>query len=789
MFKNYLKIALRNLRRNPGYSFINILGLSIGLSCFIIITAYIHYETSFDTFHEKTDRTYRVAVQQPSNFYLGTNHFAVTPVPLENAITNDFPEVETATTIGKRSLYLTVDSHPFKERGIIATSSFFDVFTFSFSEGDPQTALTTQNSIVLTKALAHKMFGENPSVGKTITRNDGVEFTVTGIIENVPENSHFTFDFITPASSDDHYSQNMKEWGNSGWFTYIVLKEGTDADQLQAKLPEFIAKYSPTDHQYYLQSLTDIHLQSNLNFELSANNNITYIYIFAGIAIIVLLLAAANYMNLAVAQSIKRAKEVGLRKVIGANRGQLITQFLSESLLSALLALIFALILSDLAFPLFEGLVERPLSLSFLKYPTYFAIIVGSSLISGLISGSYPAFFITRLQPNNALKGLHKKGTRNFNLRNLLIVGQFATSIILVVGSIVIYQQMRYVQTTEMGYNREHILTLNIQDRQVNQHFDIIKQELLKNPDIDKVSASLQLPNSLDSQTLIRGWEGSEDSEQGQPIYITGVDYNFIDIYDMEILAGRNFSRDISSDTTSGAYLINETAVKALGWDIDSAVGKSMSAWAGKGTVIGVLKDFHMHSLHMQIEPLTIYLAPNKYNYISLKLKGNNLSETVDYATKTLTNFSGFPVSYSFLDDAFDAQYKSEIKLNSIITYFTLLALFIACLGLFGLAAYSAEQRTKEIGIRKVLGASVSNIVALLSKDFIKLVIFGFIIAIPIAWYAMNQWLSDFAYKIELGYGIFIFAGGSAVFIALITVSYQSIKAAYANPVNSLKSD
>ncbi len=789
MLKNYLKIAFRNLRRDPGYSFINILGLSIGLSCFIIIMAYIQYETNYDTFHEKADRTYRVVVQQPDNFYLGTNHFAVTPVPLENAITNDFPQVETATTIGKRSLYLSVDDHPFNESGIIASPSFFDVFTFPFSEGYPKTALTSQNSIVLTKTLANKMFGENPSVGKTITRKDGVEFTVTGVIQNVPENSHFTFDFITPASSDEHYSQNIKEWGNSGWFTYIVLKEGTDADQLQAKLPEFIAKYSSTDYQYYLQALTDIHLRSNVNFELSANNNITYIYIFAGIAIIVLLLAAANYMNLAVAQSIKRAKEVGLRKVIGANRGQLITQFLSESLLSALLALVFALIISDLAFPLFEDLVERPLSLSFLKYPTYFAIIVGSALISGLISGSYPAFFITRLQPNSALKGLHKRENRNFSLRNLLIVSQFATSIILVVGSIVIYQQMRYVQTTEMGYTRERILTLNIQDRQINQSFDIIKQELLKNPDIDKVSASLQLPNSLDSQTTIRGWEGSSDSEQEQSIYITGVDYNFVDIYDMEILAGRNFSKDISSDTTSGAYLINETAVKALGWDVDSAVGKSLSAWAGKGTVVGIVKDFHMHSLHMQIEPLTIYLAPNRYNYISLKLKGTNLSETVDYATKTLTNFSGFPVTYSFLDNIFDEQYKSEIKLNSIITYFTLLALFIACLGLFGLAAYSAEQRTKEIGIRKVLGASVSNIIALLSKDFIKLVIFGFIIAIPIAWYAMNKWLSDFAYKIELGYGIFIFAGGCAVVIALVTVSYQSAKAAYANPVNSLKRD
>ena len=789
MLLNYLKIAFRNLIKNPGYSSINIIGLGIGLSCFIIIMTYIRYEVNFDQFHEKADRTYRVAVQHPDNFYLGTNHFATTPAPLENAIVNDFPEVETATTIAKHGLYLSVEDHAFNENGIIATPSFFNVFTFPLLEGDPHTALTSPNSIVLTKVLANKMFGDEFPIGRTITRKDGIEFTVTGIIEKVPENSHFSFDFITPASSDERYAQNVEEWRNSGWFTYIVLKEGTNATHLQAKFPEFIAKYSSTNHRFYLQPLTDIHLRSNINFELSANNNITYIYLFAGIAVLVLLLAAINYMNLAVAQSIKRAKEVGLRKVIGAHRGQLITQFLSESMLSAFLALLVALILSDLALPIFDELVERPLSLAFLNDPIYLAVILGSTLISGLISGSYPAFFIARLQPNKALKGIQKKGNDHFNLRNVLIVGQFAASIILVVGSIVIYQQMQYVQTTEMGYDREHILTLNIQDSQIENQFETIRQQLLQNPRISEISSSDQLPHNIQAQTILQGWEGNQDPEQEQPIYITGADYNFTDLYGIDIIKGRNFSRGISSDTTQGAYLLNETAVKALGWDIDSSIGKSISAWGGEGTVIGVIKDFHMHSLHMQIQPLTMYLEPDRFRFISLKLQPGNLSETVDDITKTLTKFSSYPVSYSFLDDVFDDQYKSEIKLNEIITYFTLLALFIASIGLFGLAAYSAEQRTKEIGIRKVLGASVATIVALLSKDFIKLVVIGFLIAIPIAWYAMNQWLADFAYRIEIGPGIFIMAGGAALVIALLTVSWQSIKAAVSNPVESLRSE
>jgi putative ABC transport system permease protein len=789
MLKNYLKIAFRNFRKNPGYSFINVLGLAIGLSCFIIITAYIRYEISFDQFNEKADQTYRVVHQQPDNSFLGTNRFAVIPAPLEKAILADFPEVVQATTIGKRSLSISVNGRAFHEKGIIASPSFFDVFTLPLRDGNSETALASPNSIVLTKGLAKKMFGDEDPMGETITSNDDTEFRVSGLIEEVPENSHFSFDYITPASSDEFYVRNKEEWRNSGWYTYIVLKEGADATQLQAKLPGFISTYSPNNYRYYLQALTDIHLHSQINSEFSANNNIKYIYLFAGIALLVLLLAMINYMNLAVVQSITRTKEVGLRKVIGAKRGQLIAQFLSESILVAFLALFLALFLSELALPLFDGLVEHPLDLSYLQQPQFIAMILGCTFIAALISGIYPAFFASRLQPRKALKGGQEKGKTRSNLRNVLIVGQFAASIILVICSTVIYQQLSYIQTTEMGYDREHILTLSIQDDEIERQINAIRQELLKNPLIIAAATSDQLPNSIDAQTVIQDWEGSGDPEQELPIYITGVDNQFTELYDMELLKGRNFSSKISSDTTQGAYLLNETAVKALGWNIDTAVGRSLSAWAGDGTVVGVVKDFNMHSVHMQIQPLTMYLESSRFRFLSLKLQPTDLPETVDFVTETMSDFSKYPVSYSFLDDVFDQQYKTENRLGEIVGYFTLLALFIAMLGLLGLVAYTAEQRTKEIGIRKVLGATVTNIVGLLSKDFLKLVALGFIIAVPIAWYSMNRWLADFAYRIDIGPGIFLLAGGLALLIALTTVSWQSIRAALVNPVDSLRSE
>jgi putative ABC transport system permease protein len=789
MLFNYFKIAIRNIRKNPGYSFLNIAGLAIGLCCFIMITAYIHYEINFDRFNEKADRTYRVVHQQPDNFYMGTNHFAVSPVPLAQAMINDFPEIEQSMNLGKRFLFMSVDGQSFHESGIIASPYFFDVFTMPLSEGNPQTALSSPSSIVLTKDLALKVFGDENPMGKTITTNDGIDLTVTGLIDDVPAKSHFDFDFIMPAMSDEFYASNVDEWRNSGWYTYIVLKEGADVGQVQAKLPEFISKYSPNNHSYYLQALTDIHLRSNINFELSANNNIKYIYLFAGIAFLVLLLAAINYMNLAVAQSIKRTKEVGLRKVVGAQPRQLVLQFMSESMLLTFIALCLALFLSDLALPLFDGLVERPLDLSFLQEPFFLALILGCTLGAGLISGSYPALIATRFLPRNALAGAQDKGFTRYNLRNLLIIGQFTASIMLAIGSIVIYQQLGYIQTTEMGYDRDHILTLRIQDPKIQEQFDAIRQQLLQRSSIIQVAASDQLPNNIDAQTVISGWEGSEDIEREQPIYITGVDHNFTDLYDLEIVQGRNFTSDNVTERAQGAYLLNETAVKALGWELESAVGKKISAWGGEGIVVGVVQDFHMHSIHMPIQPLTMYLQSSSFRHISLKLQPSNLPETLKYITETFSEFSDYPISFTFLDDMFNQQYKTEIKLGEIVGYFTLLALFIAVLGLLGLTAYSAEQRTKEIGIRKVLGASVAHIVGLISKDFIQLVAIGFVLAIPIAWFAMNRWLQDFAYRIEIGPGVFLLAGGAAVLIAIATISWHSVKVAMSNPVDSLRSE
>lgn len=791
MLRNYLTIALRNLSKQKLYTFVNIFGLTLGLACFILILRYVQYELNFDTFHEKADQIHRVVQRQPGNVYLGSDHFAVTPAPLASALVREFPEVPVATTINRHSTLISLGDQHFYEDGLWGDAHLFDVFTFPMLQGNPSTALIEPNSIVLTVSLAEKIFGDEEPMGQTLLRQNSETYTVTGVIEDVPDYSHFTFTFVTSLVSQEYYVRNLNDnvWNNNSWYTYFVLQEGVDVAQLQNKMPLFVRKYLLDEddeedelNQYYIQALREIHLYSHTNFEIAANNDIKYIYMFSAIAVVILLLACVNYMNLAVARSMKRAKEVGLRKVVGARRAQLIFQFIGESVLLAFLGLGFALAIVHLVLPAFGQWVERDLYMDYATNGGLILALLVATIVVGALSGSYPAIFMSSLQPTSVLKGSLDRGIGRSRLRSTLIVAQYAISIVLVVGSLIIYQQLRFIQNKEIGYNREHVIVLNIQDREARQNYATIKEELLRNPNIMSVASSGHLPTQISSQTTVRGWEGSAEEDE-LPIYRTDVGYDFLDVFEIDVAEGRNFSRDIASDSV--AFLINQTAAKAMGWD--SGVGKGFRLWRTEGTIVGVVKDFHMHSLHMPIQPLLLILDPDRVNYISAKIRAADLPQTIAYIEQTLATFTPYPFEYEFLDESFDKLYKTEMKLGEIFGYFTLLALLIASLGLFGIAAFTAEQRTKEIGVRKVLGASVPGLMVLLSKEFARLVVVAFVIGAPVAYFAMNRWLEDFAYRVSIGPGVFLVAMLAVLLIAWLSVSYQALKAARVNPVLSLQ--
>jgi len=793
MLQNYLKIALRNLVKQKLYAFVNIFGLAIGLACVILILVYVRYELSFDRFHENADRIFRIVQRQPGNVFLGSDHFAVTPAPLASTLVDEYPEVTHATTITSNNALISHGDVHFYEEGLKADAHLFEVFTFPMIHGIAETALVEPNTIVLTESLARKIFGDEDPMGQTLIHQNQDAFTVTGVIEDVPDNAHFTFAFVTSIRSDSNYLRNLEEgrWNNNSWFTYFLLEEGSDYQQVQAKMRAFTEKYLADDdddpdelNQYYIQPMTDIHLRSHVNFEMGTNNDMKYIYLFSAIALIILLIACVNYMNLATARSITRAREVGMRKVVGAHRWQLIQQFIGESMLLAFLAMVLAMVLVFLLLPVFGSLVERDLSLGLVGGGTLLLGLLGIGLVVGFVAGSYPALFMAALRPVHVLKGSMERRARRSRLQSLLVVGQYAISIMLVAGSLIIYQQLRYIQNKEIGYNRDHVVVLRIRDADVRENQETIKSELQRHGNVTAVTFTSHLPTRIASSTTVQGWEGSNEDDE-LSIYRTNVDYDFLDVFELKLADGRIFSPDFASDTI--AFVINETAVRALGWREGEGVGKRFKDGDEEGSVIGVLKDFHMHSLHQPIQPLMLRMDGNWFGYIAAKVRPDDLPQTLAFLEETMRRFTPYPFEYEFLDETFDQLYKTEIKLGEAFGYFTLLALLIASLGLFGLAAFSAEQRTKEIGVRKVLGASVPAIVLLLSKEFTRLVVVAFVLAIPVAYLAMNRWLEDFAYRIDVSWPVFLAAGLAALLVALLSVGYQAFKAARVNPVVSLR--
>ena len=793
MLKNYFIIAVRGLRRNRGYAFINVAGLAVGLACFLLIMLFIRHEFSYDRFHENADRIHRVYQQQPGNVFLGSNYFAVTPAPLAATLTSEYPEVAAATTIRTRSGLLGAGDSRYWEEGLWADARFFDVFSFPLIRGREESALVEPGSIILTESLSRKLFGEDDPIGRTIRIGNDEELTITAVMADVPVNSSLQFAFVGNIQSQSDYVSSLERqsWRNSSWHTFFRLEEGADASSLQARMPALIEKYVANNEdeaaekdRYLIEPLTEVHLQTTVNFDLGAKGNISTVYLFSAIAIVILLLACINYMNLAVARSIKRTREVGMRKVIGAGKRQLIAQFLGESMLMTVFAMILALILAHFLMPFFGELVKRTLEMVY--RPADVALLSALVIIVGVVAGSYPAFFMASLKPMQVLKGNTVSGTARFRVQRLLIVGQYAVSIALVAGSFVIYEQLRFIQEKELGYDREHIVTVTVRDRALVQNYPQIRNELMRQASFLAVTSSDHLPTNIASSTSISGWEGSDEDDELQ-IYHNSVDYDFLDVFGIELVAGRTFSREIAGDSLDG-FIVNETAARGMGWSPEEAVGKTFNGGDGSSyTIIGIVKDFHMHSLHLPIQPLMMSVNGDWIGHISARIRPGGLPNTIASLERVVTQFTSFPFEYEFLDDSFNKLYDSETRLGRTFGFFTVLALVIASLGLFGLAAFAAEQRTKEIGIRKVLGADVSGLVALLSREFLTLVGIAFVLATPLAWYAMQRWLEDFAYRVEIGPGVFLLTGISAIVIALATVSYQCIRAALADPVKSLR--
>ena len=798
MLSNYFKVALRNLLRSKIYSAINISGMAIGLAAFWLIALYVADELSFDRYHGNASRIYRVA--HHARWEGGEMHLAATSAPFANALKTEFPEILQATRVLREGGGIISYSNKSIQADDIffCDANIFEVFTYPLMAGDPKTALARPDAIVLTESLARKFFADpEKAVNQVIHFENNYPNTVTGVMKDRPANSHLRFSALR--SLPANFSG---DWQNFECYTYLLLAKGASRKKLESKLPEFAAKsiqkiMGIKDYHMELQPLTSIHLQSDLQAEISAGNSILRIYIFTAIAALILLIAIINYMNLATARSSTRIREVGVRKVVGSGRRQLIEMFITEAMVMTLIAFVAAFFLVALLLPYFNEIAEKNLDIwQFGAYKTLL-VLTGFALFIGIFTGSYPALFLSRFRTIPALKGQLGNLTTNIVFRKSLVVFQFVITVTMIAGSIVIYRQLKYSYKKDLGFNKEQVLTFHIHDRAVRSQVPAIKTRLLQSPLIQgaAVAGNPIGNNNLGSMGYI--FQNSDGS------FPTGtklvqelmIDADYIPTLDIKVTAGRNFSTAIESDKY-GSALINETLMKQLGWK--DPIGRRMRyVYDEKGSVnerkvIGVVKDFHTYSLQHKVEPLVMLMPPaaSMEDNLYVKINTTKTKESLAYIEKIYKQFDkSNPVEFNFLDQNFIRQYAAEEKQGTVLFVFTILVVFIACLGLFGLVTLTAAQRAKEIGIRKVLGASIANIVTVLTKDLIKLVIIAFLIALPIIWFGMNKWLEAFQYRINVSWWIFLVAGLSATFIAILTVSIQAAKAAIANPVISLKNN
>ncbi len=798
MLKNYFKIAIRNLLRQKAFSFINIAGLATGMACSILILLWVQDELSYDRFHEHSNRIYRITTETQGF------HAASTNAPLPAAMQAQMPEVKNAARLlrnDRSETLLTVGERTFEEKAVFyADSTFLQMFSFPLLHGDRRTALSRPDGLLLTERTARKYFGTADALGRTIRMDHQHDFLVVGVLRDIPANSHLQFDVILPMSFRARTDKNLIDnyWYNYNFFGYVQLDPGVKTSPaslmaLEKRMNDIFKKNAPdTEATMHLQPLPEIHLRSSFIADVEGHGNPQYVRIFAVVAVFVLLVACINFMNLATARSARRAKEVGLRKVIGANRKQLIGQFLGESLLLTFVSMLLAVVLVQAVLPAFNGLSGKALTLSLTDTKLFGGLLL-LFLVTSLVSGSYPAFFLSAFQPVKVLKGgVTKVGSGTVFFRNGLVVVQFVVSIVLIVGTAVVYNQLQHIKTINLGYDKANLLYLPLKG-DLPGSLPVFRTELERNPALNDYTAVSHLPSSLTGSTMAVEWEG-KDPEVQQQIPVLGVDESFLEVFRIQLPAGRNFAKNAKADTAS--FIVNEKALQVMGIKTESAVGKPFTLWGTKGRIIGVVKDFNFKPIHQPIEPIILWFSPSNlwykpaYGYMVVRTKPGQTEAAIAGAKQIWQKLNPtYTFDYGFLDQDLDRLYRAEQRMGRIFNAFALLAIFISCLGLYGLAAFTAEQRTKEIGIRKVLGASVSSVVSLLSKDFLKLVLLANILAWPLAGYVMHQWLQNFAYRIDLSWGIFALAGVAALLIALFTVSFQAIKAAVANPVKSLRSE
>jgi putative ABC transport system permease protein len=809
MYKNYFKLAFRNLTRNKSNSIINVVGLSIGIACCLLILLWVADELSYDKWNKKADRTYRVA----SEINFGGKHqsYAVSPAPLAQALIDDFPEVEAAVKFRDYgSVLVKRTSQNYKEREVLyADSTLFDVFDLELLKGD-KLALTEPNSLVISASMASKYFNNEEPLGQTLTIDDQTVLEVTGVIKDLPHNTHFKADFLISLTGMEEANNGI--WLSNNFPTYYVLKEGVDHAAFESKVSSHImSKYTAPQIEtmmgvsydemiksgayikYFYQPLKDIHLHSDLVAELEANGSIQHVWIFLSAAFFILIIACVNFMNLTTARSALRAKEIGMRKVLGSLKRNLVSQFLCESLVLTSVAFVISMIIAQVTLPAYNALANKELVIPY-GDPSFWGVSLAGILVVGLLAGSYPAFFLSGFKPIDTLSGRLSSKYGNVNLRNGLVIFQFLIAATLIIGTLGIQKQMNFIQNKKMGFDREQVLVLN-DAYALGNNKKAYKQELVSHPDIKSASFSsfLPTPSSRSNSPLCKSAEIREDNCVS--IQIWDIDEDYFETMGMNLIEGRAFDAEMATD--SQAVIINQTAAKLLG--LDNPLDHSLYGSSNTGAdfvksmkplkIIGVVEDFHFESLRENIGALSLMFSPSSGS-LAIKLASGNPEDAIAHAESAWQKMApGQPFSYTFMDESFDRIYQTELRVGKIFTLFSGLGIFIACLGLFGLASFATERRRREIGIRKVLGATTTSIIGLLSKDFMVLVLLALVIAVPLAWYLMREWLANFAYRTDMDVWVFIVASVAAILVAFLTVGFHSFRSATANPVESLRSE